>query len=299
MNFEFPDPLIGKAKELEREFRFMRDNWAMEDHLLLDRLKWIIPFALRSGMPSYFEEKIFRNPMAYIPTNRGGFGIPNLFQDFLEKRKETTDQHSKAVFLCKSDPNFIRAGRDESRWCRGILFTQKLYDLSQLNLAEPMSYEDIWASTQESLDHGSTTMSSARRVTRKVYKDFINLLEPNPLIGTKEDVFSEIYSGRYIHRPTRRRRRARHVLSMLRNDAIQNAGAISVMGEPDWNVRHGDWIDRSDLLARLRVSALAPSVSVGIEYLTGRASRYEFDDQRAGHVTEEPPIEDDHNVIDF
>mgnify|MGYP003572089936 CR=1 FL=1 len=279
-NFEFPDPLIGKAKGLERDFRFLEENWELENKEVLPTLKILIPAFLRAGMPSFFEERVFRDPIAYMPTNRGGLGIPNSYYEWMETQAEDIDLMQRTAYVLKTDPTMV--DEKTKTWTRGIVFQQKYMDLGPLRegIVAAKEYRDVVRDTITSLDVGSTTPSSMRRVTKAVHQNYINLMMPNPLIGSKESVFSEIYSGRAQKQMVCRKRRSRQVLAAMRRVARENSGVILDIPKQDidWNNIPGLWVSRTDIHNALGCSPFAPGLTLTRSYFEGRAGRYELDE---------------------
>jgi hypothetical protein len=278
-NFEFPDPLIGKAKNLERDFRFMKENWenGLEEGLF-DHLKRVMPAIIRCGMPSFFEEKIFKDPMAYAPTKVGGIGIPNCYEQFMESHTDDVMLLRKAKYLLANDPTFI--GKKETQWQRGIRFQTCFLDLSPFignDKVIQSDYRTAFQSTAETLNTGSATPSSMRRVTRQVHRTYINLMEPLTVTGSKESAYSEIYSGRARPEMARRKNRARQILSALRKMAYDNAGVILAMSEDefDWGNRAGVWVSRADIHSYLGIGGNVPNLSLSKYYFEGVAGRFE------------------------
>jgi len=280
-NFEFPDPLIGKAKGLEREFKFLEENWELQNNEVLPLLKRLIPAFLRVGMPSFFEERVFRDVLAYTPSSRGGLGIPHSYNEWMEARSYEIDLLERTTYVLKTDPTMVE--EKVKTWTRGMVFQQKYMNLLPLKegIIEAKEYRDVFRQTAESLDFGSTTPSSMRRVTRKVHQDNINLMMPNPLIGSKESIFSEVYSGRARKQLVRRKRRARQVLAALRRVSRENAGVILDIPqeEIDWNNLPGMWVSRSDIHAYLGVSGFAPDLTIPKYYFEGKAGRFELEEE--------------------
>jgi hypothetical protein len=277
-NFEFPDPLIGKAKGLERDFRFLEENWELANKEVLPTLKMLIPAFIRAGMPSFFEERVFRDPLAYMPTKRGGLGIPNSYYEWMNNRAEDVDLMQRTAYVLRTDPTMVE--EKTKTWTRGIVFQQKYMNLEPLKegIVAVKEYRDVFRQTVESLDIGSTTPSSMRRVTKTIHQNYVNLMMPNPLIGSKESVFSEVYSGRAQKQMVRRKRRSRQVLAALRRVARENAGVILDIPSQDidWNNLPGLWVSRADIHTALGISSFAPGLTLSRSYFEGVAGKFEL-----------------------
>jgi hypothetical protein len=270
-SFEEPDPLVGKARDLERSVRHIsNENYKMF-------VEGVIPPALRAGMPRWFETKVYRKATTYMPSSFGGLGIPS--------RVDWT-QDSKACSIYKAyclnhNPGLLTPVHADAAWHRGQEFKSQLVNLGPL--LEGKTFQEAWSETRSRIDSGSTTASGSKRIQREIYKDFVRIDEPCTLIGTKESTPSEVFSGRSSSKTVRPNRRARQVLIQKarlyhKNQILVDSIPYDQVDMADLHMkRPGLWVERRVLQENLRIGFSVPRLGFTTRLFDGSVGNFTSD----------------------
>jgi len=269
--FEHPDPLIGKMKELER---FMNHFPEGEDKQFL---KEVIPFMVRAGFPSFFEKKLAESPLSYVPTQLGGLGIPSIFEVQGEPK---VINFMRSQYLLRYMPDQIpieERVRPVNNWHRGQKLAQDVINFLGQDL-EVNDFKEVWEGVSNTLDQKFLTKSSAKRINREIFRSYIDISRPQPLVGTKEDTYAQVATGRAELELVKRKRRTSHLIRQNQREAnAVKDYAHNLSDIIDYNIlarnypRHGLWVAREEILNILGLASSSPSLSIPLEYFGGSA----------------------------
>jgi hypothetical protein len=270
-SFEEPDPLVGKARDLERSLRHFSNNEYK------NFIEGVIPPALRGGMPKWFETKVYKKDQAYMPSSFGGLGIPS--------RIDWT-QSSKCCSIYKTYclnhvPGLLTQSAKQRAWHRGQEFNEQVLDISS-NLGGK-TFNEIWRDTQDRLDSGSSTPSGSKRVQRTIYKEYVRIDEPCVILGTKESTPAMVYTKAALQSVIKPNRRSRQVLIQkarlyhINNSLVDSIPYEQVDMADLHKKRPGIWISRGALHERLKIAFSAPKLGFSTAFLDGQVRNFASD----------------------
>jgi len=281
--FEFPDCLIGKARELWRACGRNSEESVFPD--IESRMGWLedlIPFAMRKGMPSYFEDKIVKKELAYINPGMGGIGVISKYRP---DRTEFYERLKRYLILCKEFPDQMHSNDPKvtNSWERGEAFRTEMYTFNDMLAnrlyTERMTTEEVFEQVSNDLTPSEASAPASKRRTWKAIKRFhIDLNQPNTLLGTKEATYQEVFRDRAVLNTVKRRNRSRHKIQVLERmlhayaENINDLWSDGLAGSD----QRGSWVTREQLYAHLGISQLTPNLFFTIDLFSGRRGRYDI-----------------------
>lgn len=281
-SFEEPDPLVGKARDLERSVRHI----GSKDYK--DFIEAVIPLALRAGMPRWFETKIFKNPQSYMPSAFGGLGIPSTVH-WWESEKCCKIYKTYCLDHC---PGLLTKKVQDKSWHRGQEFHEQVVHLG--TLMEGKTFREAWIETQERIDQGSNTASGSRRVQREIFREYVRVDEPLSLIGTKESTAPAVFNGRSELAVVKPDRRSRQILQQKarlfhnNRELVDSIPYNQVDMEELHTKRPGLWIQRKVLQENLRISFSVPRMVIPSRFFDGQVGNYVTDVEQLYYNCEFP-----------
>jgi hypothetical protein len=268
-NFEEPNPLIGKAKELEKIV-------ACLDPERKSFMEAISPILLRVGMPSWFTADVFKTDQIYLPTRLGGLGIPSVLQ---WESNELCMKYAKSSLARRYFRSFVepRAFERTREWERGVEFTV-VKSMLQLQMKE-MNRVEAFTEVKSLLEteEFSAPMSN-RRVYRQMMKDVVNVEEPISALGTKEIPYGLLYTGEYTPKATRTRYIRKEISKMMKwaNNVSNYISVLVLELDVHYNGPYpvGRYVSREELIAELGAGFMALDLSVETTFFKGSEGRY-------------------------
>jgi len=283
-SFEFPDCLVGKAKELWRSLGFQADSKFL-DIESKDYLKDLIPIAMRTGMPCFFENKLLKKDLTYFPPGEGGLGVPSRFDYTKSEKYKELCLHRQACAEYPEEMVSTRPGT-ATAWSRGLEFRTELVNFLSIIGAEVENIKDtetLFSETESVMTADSaSTQASRRRVWRTILHENIDISKPQSLIGTKEAVYSEHFLGSAKTATVQRKRRARHKIRDLERQISAHKDVVRSL-YPEGTVKtvpldkRGMWVNRKTLQAWLGVGPVTPSLFWHKRYFDGEARLFDVE----------------------
>jgi hypothetical protein len=283
--FEFPDCLVGKAKELWRSLGKQADS-DYPDIKCRDYLYDVIPFALKTGMPGFFENKILKDPISYFPPSVGGLGIPSRFEYKSSPEWRKLMLYHQAVAEHPQEMIDEKRSGPSTTWSRSLEFQTNLVNFIDVLGGDVSSVKDsgtIFSETESLLTPSQASSApSKRRIWKEISRTMIDISKPQALIGTKEAVYSEHYSGQTEYQCVQRLTRARHKIRDLRRQIRKTEDLVNSF-YPNGEIidlpldKRGMWVNRKDLQAWLGVAHVVPNLFWKRNYFEGKALKYDID----------------------
>jgi len=317
-NFDTPDPLVGKAKALGRSWAMMAErkerivNIQMPhmcepdktvSQRYVDRMEFygrMIPIALRLLMPSWFEMNIVNDEFAFLPTQFGGLGIPNLYvgdwkPGIYNMMRVIEYQSLVGLKLDRKTKTLIK-------WERGLEFQCPTIDhlltlgkpLAELILTAPEAFDK----TKEKILSNSDAESVGNwRVTKQLYRDYVDITKNVTLVGDKESAYTAYMLRGTVDQVIPKKKRARQVLSEVRKNAmiLIDEGLVPFefesrftmrLGVPQWTApngwvseimpRYAEFISRKVLDENFHTGLIKPSLSIPSSYFSLRGARHAY-----------------------
>jgi hypothetical protein len=270
IQFENPDPLVGKSRELSRKVNFVLTEYPKEACLV----RALSLLAMRVGMPSFFEKKLVHDPLSYMPSGQGGLGIPShldvwSYEDCLMCGRYST--------LLATDPQKLIQSNTPARvsrvWERGIEYRARLHNFLEYQgiINETRDAGELFKFITENMSVDGSE-PSARRVVREVRAEYINLERDNTLLGSKETPYAEYFRGSAVLNPVKRKSRASRKLRELRRMARFAGKALDGVEILDLRdvTKYGTWIRRDLLHESLGVFPLVPNLHFSYKVFEGK-----------------------------
>jgi hypothetical protein len=268
--FDSADPLIGKAKEIEGQIKYLGRQGN-------EVIYQMIPYLLRAGMPSYFEKKVYGKGLAFIPTALGGLGVPSSELDWTSAMHMLTQgwmTRKIDPFYKPTEKRFLRI------WERSMETYAKAYNFMDVVGVHTLTPVEAFNETKETLSVVSDQAGppSNKRVIRTMAKERINLLQPQTLLGNKESPYAAVFRGSANTQTVDSKKRAGPLLR--ENCAIARAyydAQRPVVLSTDPTVGAGLWAMRSEVQDALHVAFYVPSGNIGKSFFEGEDSRFDYE----------------------
>jgi hypothetical protein len=285
--FDTPDPLRGKIKEVQRTFNYLYEGNENSNAMSLFKMdidvfsiQNCIPLILRLAMPKFFEAKVSQSMVTYMPTRVGGIGVPSRFNFKIDK---TCNMIAKVRTLERLEYESLSKMNVRTTWERGKEQRAALFnfmELISLDQVEIKDSETVFTEITESLS--VSTMSappSKRRVQHQMYQEYIDLSQPNSLLGTKEIPYVAMLRG---DSKTQKVKPKSRTMAYIRQET-KRCNALSkhldlnfVLEWDNIPSRPGLFISREALLNALNVANYAPSLSISKNFFYGRLNLVNF-----------------------
>jgi hypothetical protein len=285
--FDTPDPLRGKIKEVQRTFNYLLDekeacnaNFLSTRGIDVRSIAFAIPLILRLAMPKFFESKVSQSMVTYMPTRVGGIGVPSRFNYYNDK---TANMIAKVRILERLEYEDLSKVKVRTTWERGKEQRTALYnfmELLSLDQVEIKDSETVFTQITEALS--VSTMSAApskRRVQHQMYKEYIDLSQPNSLLGNKEIPYVAMLRGESKTEKVKPKSRTMAYIRQETKRCNALSKHLDLDFDFDWNripSRPGMFISREALLNALEVTNYAPSLFLSKKFFFGKLDLMNF-----------------------
>jgi hypothetical protein len=274
-NWESPNPLPGKAKELERTVECLGD----EEKTFC---KMAMPFILRAGMPDWFTADLFNKVECFMPTYLGGLGVPSVID---WEGDDENISYARAFLARKYMDLQIRPRRLDVawRWERGVLFNQFVHNFSSL-LIRTRNQREVFEYMSDQLSSSEFSAPvSAKRVMRQVMRDQVNIELPTACLGTKETPYGIIYTGEYQEQKTHKMWPRKEIMNIraYRDRYDYDIAWLELDLSKGWIPPVGQFVDRKELQAMLGIRFEVPDLSFNIRFFEGGSGRYDLPESLA------------------
>lgn len=270
-SYEEPDPLVGKARDLERSVRQIGNE--EYKHFV----QGVIPPALRAGMPRWFETKVYKKYQTYMPSSFGGLGIPSRVDWIIDEKSCSLYK----TYCLNHQPGLLKTPAKHRAWHRGQEFNEQLTTVG--GILGGKSFEEAWDETVSRLDSGMTTASGAKRIQRQILYDYVRIDEPCTVIGTKESAPAEVYNQRASPKMVKPFRRSRQILNQkarlyhINRELVDSIPYSQVDMENLHKKRPGLWVEREVLQSTLGIRFSAPRLSFATRLFDGMVGNFVYD----------------------
>jgi hypothetical protein len=284
--FESPDPLRGKMKELERLIRFIEEDFEQGESpwkpmiadSILPKFKETLPLMLRLAMPKFFEKKVANSMVTYMPTKFGGIGVPSKFSFYYDKTALLVARVK--LFSSLTEREETEINKFKTTWERGIDSRTTTFNFLSVYFEDPYSVvedvETVFSRVTSELSFNSKAgPPSKRRVNRKMLDEYVDLSKPNTLLGTKEVPYVSMIKGNGLLAKVKPKSRTSHYIRQtVRNAHDYQKRCPEVLDmEFSWDSipgRLGLMISRQRLLEILEVKGNAPSLFLRKNFFRGK-----------------------------
>jgi len=265
--FDSADPLIGKMRELEKSMKYI------EKPEIRDFINSVTPYMVRAGLPSYFEKKVYKNGLCFLPTQLGGLGIPSPLTEW------TDSMHVLAYgsTIKKIEPFAEPTGKFRRIWERSIEKYSEVRNFSLINDHDGLDTQSAFELTKESLSviTEESGAPSNSRVLRTMHKERINIMEPQTLLGNKESPYAAMFRNQCISKVVNQKARAGpHLrIAMLKAKSLEHLHR-PVIYSLDPSEKMGFWVERSALYLKLNIGFYVPSLFIEKDFFEGESGAY-------------------------
>jgi hypothetical protein len=275
-NFETPDPIPGKVKDLERRLRFFREN---ADGVLKELsivLSSSTPLVLRHLMPSFFEKKILLDPKSYLPTWLGGMGIPLGEMGWESSSKFSTSHLGPEAMLYATQFAEYKGMDDFTKvkiWERGITQQVNAFNVMKdigIPQEDILTGEQAFETIRRVLDDTSSysTRTSNKRIAKTLFRDFVDISKPVTMLTAKEIPYTTIPRGEAAFETVSTNSRARQImLKNVRKFKKFVPQHITTEFERSRTINSGLWVERSDLARLSGTQFVKPSLHFNTSFL--------------------------------
>jgi hypothetical protein len=259
-NFETPDPLRGKAKDLERRSKAALSVERFETPLQR-KLDECLAMFLRANMTFFYEKNVLFDLGTYAPSLLGGVGVP-LPGWIKEPKIEDFCRKSLASMLYETKADCTT----QSLWSRGISTKINLYSAEVLGIDEGRlrSSDEVWNSVYSDLhSEADSTAPSRRRIYKMIATDYVDISRPNNVVGNKEYPYGSLVAGtarKVKVKPTRTRQSLRQVWNFRKSGPYE--GPVPTTVDQLNSVRPRAYVSRDYLQMMTNTGFVSPRLDI-------------------------------------